>query len=40
MIFSSPLNRCLDTIAATAEHFGIEVITDERLIEMSPGEEE
>ena len=33
MIFSSPLDRCLNTIKETADHYGIDVITDSRLRE-------
>jgi broad specificity phosphatase PhoE len=38
VIISSPMNRCLDTIRETAKFHNIEVIIDERLTEMNPGE--
>lgn len=37
VIISSPLQRCLDTIAATAKYHNLEIITDERITEINTG---
>lgn len=36
--YSSPYKRSVDTIKGTAEHFGMEIVTDERLREREKGE--
>jgi broad specificity phosphatase PhoE len=40
MIFSSPMNRCLETIRETAELHNIEVVIDERLNETNTGKDD
>lgn len=36
--YSSPYKRSVDTIRSTAEYYGVEIITDERLRERENGE--
>ena len=38
-IYCSPYRRCIDTIKSTAEHFGKEIIADNRLRERAKGAE-